>query len=122
VIDLKGEFAEGLRFAKHEGIRVQLSHLTEKTRDGNTHALDCVCLVLHRGAQSVFLPDPDQSLMDGDQLLFAGRNNARQDMLWALADPNSLISSASGRQLPRGWIWRWLWRRRHKPDSARPES
>jgi Trk K+ transport system NAD-binding subunit len=118
VVELEGEFAEGLRFARREGIRVQLSHLTEKVRDGQTQTLDCVCLVLQRGAQKVWLPEADQALMDGDQLLFAGRNTARREMLWALADPNSLISSASGRQLPRGWIWRWWWRRRHGPQST----
>jgi Trk K+ transport system NAD-binding subunit len=122
VVELEGEFAEGLRFAKHEGIRVQLSHLTEKTRSGNTTSLGCVCLVLQRGAHTVFLPEPDHALMDGDQLLFAGRNNARREMLWTLADPNSLISRASGRQLPRGWIWRWLWRRRQRSQTNSPDK
>ena len=35
--------------------------------------LECVCLLLERGASRLFLPGPQQELIEGDRLLFAGR-------------------------------------------------
>jgi hypothetical protein len=54
------------------------------------------------------LPDPDTELQINDRLLFAGRNHARRQMLWTLMDSHSLMGNISGKQLPRGALWRKL--------------
>ncbi|NIP18651.1 MAG: potassium transporter TrkA, partial [Xanthomonadales bacterium] len=114
VVDLSDDLAEGLRFARREGIKLKLEHITHNTRSEIAESLACVCLVLERGAQRIFLPDAGYELLDGDRLLFAGRGVARREMMWALTDPNSLMGFATNKHLPRGLIWRWLWRRQQK--------
>jgi Trk K+ transport system NAD-binding subunit len=114
VVDLRNSLAAGLRIARNEGIRLKLEHITHNTRSEVAESLSCVCLVLERGAQRIFLPDAGYELLEGDRLLFAGRGAARREMMWALTDANSLMGYATNKQLPRGLIWRWLWRRQHK--------
>jgi hypothetical protein len=72
----------------------------------------CLCLLLERGSSRIFLPGPDQALIEGDTLLFAGRGSARNEMLFALREPTALVSLASGRPQPRGAIMRALARKR----------
>jgi hypothetical protein len=60
----------------------------------------------------LFLPETDQVLMVGDKLLFAGRDAARREMLFALREPTSLVGLATGRPQPRGAIMRRLARKR----------
>jgi hypothetical protein len=60
----------------------------------------------------LFLPGADQTLHEGDRLLFAGRGSARREMLFALREPTALVSVASGRHYPRGAIMRALARKR----------
>lgn len=114
VVDLTEEHAEGLRLSRAEGIQLRLKHITHNTRSLEAESLPCACLVMERGAQRVFLPQPDHDLIEGDRLLFAGRGAARREMLWALNDPNALLGYAIGKQMPRGAIWRWLWRRQRQ--------
>jgi Trk K+ transport system NAD-binding subunit len=114
VVELSDHLAAGLRTARQEGIRLHLEHITHNTRVEGAETLACVCLVLERGAQRIFLPEPDYELLEGDRLLFAGRGSARREMAWALSDPNSLMGYATNKHLPRGLIWRWLWRRQQK--------
>jgi hypothetical protein len=70
--------------------------------------LSCVCLTLERGAQRIFLPDANTELQIHDRLLFAGRGEARLQMLWTMMDSHSLLGNISGKHLPRGAVWRWL--------------
>jgi hypothetical protein len=98
--------------ATQHGVNVRLGHIIRNQRIASVVSLDCVCLVLERGAQRIFLPEPDQQLMEGDRLLFAGRSTAQREMYWTLHEPNALLGGVTGRHLPRGAIWRWWWRRR----------
>ena len=117
VIDLVDEMGEAVRLSRENGIHLELGHITHNTRSENAENLACVCLILERGAQRFFLPESDYDLLPGDRLLFAGRGNARREMLWGLMDANSLLGFATNEQLPRGAIWRWLWNRRQKPGN-----
>ena len=112
LVDLQDDLAEGLRLAREDGINLKLSHITHNTRSVDSEDLACVCLVMERGAQRIFMPESDYELLEGDRLLFAGRGQAQREMLWGLMDPNSLLGYAINRRLPRGAIWRWLARRR----------
>ena len=70
-------------------------------------------LILQAGERGAYLGRLDLEV-EGDRLLFAGRGSARREMSWGLSDANALLGFASGKQLPRGAIWRWLWRRQRR--------
>jgi len=108
VFELKGEIAKNLRFVRAQTGGVKLKHITHNSRSEEKEALPCVCLSLERGAQRIFLPDDNTELQIHDRLLFAGRDNARRQMLWTMLDSHSLLGNVSGKQLPRGALWRWL--------------
>jgi len=108
VYELKGEIARSLRFVRANSSGATLEHIMQNSRSEVKEALPCVCLSLERGAQRIFLPDPDTELQIHDRLLFAGRDHARRQMLWTLMDSHSLLGNVSGRHLPRGAVWRWL--------------
>jgi voltage-gated potassium channel Kch len=111
-VRLSGEWATSLREAAREHAPIHLGHLTENARIPSTRGLPCVCLLLERGSLRTFMPGPEFKLLEGDRLLFAGRDSARQEMLFALREPTVLVSVASGRPQPRGAIMRHLARRR----------
>jgi Trk K+ transport system NAD-binding subunit len=106
--DLTIKTAPAISIAAQENVKILLEHITHNLRMENPEKLECVCLLLERGASRLFMPGPRQQLHEGDRLLFAGRGSARNLLRWTLTDPNSLISFATGRQHPRGAIGRWL--------------
>jgi len=108
VFEIKGEIAKNLRFVRSQTSKVTLEHIIRNSRSEENELLPCVCLSLERGAQRIFLPDSNTELQIHDRLLFAGRNKARQQMLWTMMDSHSLLVNASGKHLPRGAVWRWL--------------
>jgi Trk K+ transport system NAD-binding subunit len=108
VYELKGEIARSLRLVRRYSSGATLKHIMRNSRSEENEILPCVCLTLERGAQRIFLPDPDTELQIHDRLLFAGRDHARRQMLWTLMDSHSLLGNVSGKQLPRGAVWRWL--------------
>jgi voltage-gated potassium channel Kch len=111
-VQLSGEWANSIRDAARERVSIRLRHLTENARIPSERNLPCVCLLLERGSLRTFLPGPEDKLQEGDHLLFAGRDSARREMLFALCEPTVLISVASGRPHPRGAVMRYLARRR----------
>jgi Trk K+ transport system NAD-binding subunit len=108
VFELKGEIARTLRYVRAQTSGVRLEHIIRNSRSEEKEELPCVCLTLERGAQRIFLPDPDTELQIHDRLLFAGRDHTRGQILWTLTDSHSLLGNVSGKQLPRGALWRWL--------------
>jgi Trk K+ transport system NAD-binding subunit len=114
LVELSGETGLGIQTAAIEGVTVKLSHITHNTRSEGGEGLPCVCLVLERGAQRVFLPPESHDIHKGDRLLFAGRRQARQEMLRSLVDSTQLISYAMGVPMPRSAVWRWLAGRKKK--------
>jgi Trk K+ transport system NAD-binding subunit len=104
--ELKGNEAEGVGLAARENVEIRLEHITHNLRSENADKLDCVCLLLERGASRLFLPGPRQDLHVGDRLLFAGRGAARRLVRWNLSDPYALINYATNRQYPRGYFMR----------------
>lgn len=108
VVDLLDDSAEALRLARQNNIGLKLTHIVQNTLSVGAENPPCVCLVLERGAQRVFLPELDYDLLEGDRLLFAGRGATRRKMLRGLMDPNSLLGFSPDKQLPSGIVWRWL--------------
>ena len=111
-VTLEGEWANSVRAANREGAAIHLRHLTENARLPAPEGLHCVCLLLERGSLRKFLPGPDERLLEGDRLLFAGRPSAQREMLFALREPTVLVSLATGRHQPRGTLMRRLARKR----------
>jgi hypothetical protein len=107
-VETAGELANGIRSARGNGVELELSHIIHNSRTETTERLDCVCLVLERGASRLFLPSEDQDLLEGDRLLFAGRETARREMLWALCSPDALLAFATGQHLASGAVGRWI--------------
>ena len=108
VTDLSDEIAANIRYALTKTNSVRLEDITLSSRTEMKQPLPCVCLSLERGAQRVFLPGADTELHEGDRLLFAGRDDARQQMSWTLQDTHALLTNITGKELPRGSLWRWL--------------
>jgi len=111
-IELRGEHANSLREAARENAPVRLRHLTENARLPEPADLPCVCLLLERGSLRQFLPGPEEKLLEGDRLLFAGRVSAQREMQFALREPTVLVSVVTGRHQPRGAVMRRLARKR----------
>jgi voltage-gated potassium channel len=111
-LHLVGERANSIRAAALENTAICLRHLTTNARIPEVDELHCVCLMLERGSLRLFLPGGDEKLLEGDRLLFAGRDSARKEMLFALGEPTALVSLATGRYQPRGAIMRALARKR----------
>jgi hypothetical protein len=107
-VDTRGELGLGLETADENGVDARLTHIIHNSRSETTERLDCVCLVHERGGSRIFLPEEDQTLQAGDRLLFAGRESARREVLWALCSPDALLAYATGQHLPSGLVGRWL--------------
>jgi Trk K+ transport system NAD-binding subunit len=118
IIHLEGHEDRGIHVATLENVEVRLEHITHNTRSESSESLDCVPLVLERGALRIFLPEAGQQLHEGDRLLFAGRGSAHKEMLWALHDPDLLMSFATGRHAPSGSVGRWLERRKQARKNS----
>jgi voltage-gated potassium channel len=111
-LELEGNLAASLKEARQEGVRIRLEHLMVNGRIPELERLPCVCLLLERDSLRLFLPDPDQALLEGDRLLFAGRGAARREMIFSLTEPTTLVSVATGRPQPRGALMRRFARKR----------
>ena len=106
--ELTAAHADAVIAAVNDGVGIRLEHITFNLRMEDPESLDCVCLLLERGASRLFLPGPTQELQEGDRLLFAGRGTARREMIWNLTEPSVLIGFATGRPRARGAVMRWL--------------
>ena len=112
-LTLEKEWATIFAEAEKEGVDLKLEHLVHNTRLPGAEPLPCVCLIQERGSSRHFLPSSNDSIKQGDTLLFAGRGSARREMLFALQEPTAILSYATGRQLPRGALMRYFSRRRN---------
>jgi voltage-gated potassium channel len=121
-VKLARTHAVSIRAAAAENCDIRLGHLLQNARTPETETLPCVCLMMERDSLRTFLPGPDEKLMEGDRLLFAGRGVARREMLFALNEPTALVSLATGRPQPRGAIMRRLARRRAGEAEAAYKS
>lgn len=119
-VEIRDDLAEGVRTAAQYGVQVTLNHVNHNSRFESTERLDCVCLVLERGASRNFLPSDDHDILEGDRLLFAGRGPAQREVLWTLSSPDALLALATGQHLPRGSVGRWIqkWQKEQRTDSS----
>lgn len=74
--------------------------------------LACLPVYIARETDSITLPGDDELIETGDQVLFAGTPSARRAQWAALRNVNVRDYLLNGVDVPDGWIWRWLDRRR----------
>lgn len=97
--------------AIENGRSVQLGHLTSDPR-ARERQLRCLPLLIRRGEESILLPEVNEPLQSGDQILLCGRYGISELMRWTLQNHNTLRYIESGETRPDGYIWRWFARQR----------
>ena len=117
-VDITGELGIGVKTAVDNGVAVKLKHLDHNSRSEDGERLDCICLVLERGASRTFMPSEEQEILEGDRLLFAGRETARREVLWTLSSPDALLAYATGQHLPSGTVGRWIQNWQNKKETG----
>jgi Trk K+ transport system NAD-binding subunit len=81
--------------------------------------LPAIALMRRRDNSRTLLPDPDERLREGDQILFCGRPDARSSMSWTLQNMHALAYVLHGTSPPRGIVWAWLMRWQQRRAAAR---
>ena len=95
---------------------VKVSHLCDDPRDRDAQ-LPIVPLLLKRDKSFKLLPAPETLIKTNDQILFCGQEKAQTYMRWAINNHNAMRYIKSGRVEPDGIFWRWLHRKRLKPED-----
>ncbi len=93
------------------GGAVQLDHLCRDPADRD-EKLPAIALMLKRGARETLLPDPGESIVGSDEILFCGLETAAHRMDRLVANPHLLAYAMTGDQQPQSWAWRHLIRLR----------
>ena len=86
---------------------IRLQHICSDPRDRSV-TLPCVPLLLKRDGISTLLPEMDQVLRGGDQLLFCGLKDAQDQMDHVVHDHQAIDYMRTGFDRPSGTVWRWL--------------
>ena len=74
--------------------------------------LQAIPLYLIGRGRSIVMPEEDLVIKTGDEVLFAGCRRAARAQRSILRNLNTLRYTVDGVDLPGGWIWQWLSRRR----------
>lgn len=100
------------RHLMRPGAALTLGTLLRNPHD-RSQPLAGVALHLRReGGINHFLPAPEMALQLGDELLFVGLPAGRRDLALTLENTNTLAYIRTGEDLPGGWLWERLARRR----------
>jgi voltage-gated potassium channel len=97
---------------------VRLAELLRSPR-GREAPIEAVPLALLRGEETVVAPDDDLVLLDGDELLLAGRPAARRALDATVHDESAAAYVVEGRVVPSSWVWRRFSREVRSPRDDR---
>ena len=98
-------------FFQRVGMPFRIQHLlADPTNPGER--MRATPLMLERDRETRMLPADDTILKPGDRILFAGDDVARRLQQRYLTEPGTVAWVCSGSEPPRGFIFRWLSRRR----------
>jgi len=89
------------------GEEIRLEHICSDPRD-RSNILPIVPLLLKRDGIEMLLPEMNQRLRGGDQLLFCGRQEARFQMEHTINDHQAIYYTRTGIDRPSGIFWRWI--------------
>ena len=89
------------------GLSVTVGDLWRDPRN-REERLPGIALLLKRSDEEFVVPDEAMPLERGDQLLLAGRIEARRQLSWVARNHNSFIYLVTGRERPSGVLWAFL--------------
>ena len=70
--------------------------------------LPCVPLLIKRDGECILLPDMEECLQSGDQILFCGRQESTYQIRYIVNDHQALDYIQTGVDRPSGTVWRWI--------------
>ena len=76
-------------------------------------------LLLREGDPPRLLPEDEQEVRLGDQILFVGSERARKDLALTLFNGHTLKFVLTGQDSPSGMVWEWLAARRQAREATR---
>jgi voltage-gated potassium channel Kch len=82
--------------------------------------LGALALVVTRDGRDWMLPGPRFKVQRGDLVLFCGSRRARETIRATVNNPYTLHYLVTGEEAPRGWFFRWLYRRLRRSAAAPP--
>jgi voltage-gated potassium channel len=111
---------EGRAPAVHAALSQRVVRLEALMLDpqDRTERMPALALALEHEGVFALLPDESTPVCRGDRILFCGRGRARRKQLFAAANHNVLRYVLTGEDVPGGWLWSALRRRR---SAAAPE-
>ena len=115
-LDPQQTFAVARRLGRNK--QVHLGDVLTDPRDSERR-LPCVALAISRRGRSWTMPDDDCPLQMGDELLFCSTSLGRRLLEATLNNAYTLHYLTTGEELPRGYFFTWLARRR---KQARPAA
>ncbi|MFZ1412155.1 MAG: NAD-binding protein [Micropruina sp.] len=116
-VKLASSQAEAIRGALVAGHRLTAGTLLTDPYE-RAHRTRGVLLMVARGSQVFPLPDHDFQLQRGDELLFAGSEQARRRIDLVATNENVLNYVRGARDGAGGWLWQWLEDRRNARTKA----
>ena len=93
-------------FFQRPGDPLRIGHLVADPTDPSER-LAATALLLERQGEPQLLPDDGTELKPGDRILFVGKDSARRLQLRYLNEPGTVAWVCSGREPPRGLVFRW---------------
>lgn len=106
-IQINYKSALAVTYAIEHGRTIQLGHLTSNPRE-RERQLRCLPLLIKRKDEIILLPEVNEKIEAGDQILLCGRYGASDLMHWTLQNHNVLRYIETGETRPDGFIWRKL--------------
>ena len=105
------------RLMRGETITLEMLLRSPSNRE---RVLDCEVLFLDRDDDDhLLMPAADTHIRAGDELLLAGTRDALNDVGLIIANEHTLAYILTGEDLPGGWVWERLARRKQTPARAR---
>jgi Trk K+ transport system NAD-binding subunit len=108
-VRISAEDAPAVRETLARGRDVMLADLVKDPRRADTD-LPCVPLALDRHGQRIMLPENGQCIVAGDEILFCGTEGSEWLLAATLRNPYTLHYLVTGKELPRGYFFAWLYR------------
>ena len=93
-------------FFQRPGDPLRIGHLVADPTDPSER-LAATALLLERQGEPQLLPEDGTELQPGDRILFVGKDAARRLQLRYLNEPGAVAWVCSGREPPRGLVFRW---------------
>lgn len=97
--------------ALDEGAEIPVSVLNKNHFDRDDRLKSLLLMIARKdeenesGIKFINLPDDEQLLQKGDQLLFCSGEGVRNEIEWVLINRNSLYYILTGEQVSEGWLW-----------------